>query len=70
MSRTYHHGYKAKERKFGDHWWWYRSTPSWWNRMKHERPKRAENRRRIHRVMRGEYDQVWPLSRKPHIYFW
>ena len=70
MSRTTHHGNKAKQRKFGDFWWAYGTTPSWWNRMMHNRPKRVEHRRMEQRVLRGEYEQVWPLDRKPHDYYW
>ena len=71
MARTRHHGDKAKEREFGRLWWWYRSEPKWWRKMFHTRPKRAANKRAIQRVMRGEYEQVWPVgNRKPHSYYW
>lgn len=71
MSRTHHHGDKAKQRRFGDNWWWYRSTPSYWNRLFHHKPRRQRERIQLHRVMRGEIDQVWDVGgRRPHIYFW
>lgn len=71
MSRTYHHGDRAKQRKFGEHWWWYRATPSAWNHCFHTKPRRAQHRQLLHRVLRGEYEQVWPLgSRKPHNYYY
>ena len=71
MTRTSHHGDKAKERKFGDIWHWYKSTPSWWNRIHHTKRRRAENKRLAKKVTRGETEQVWPLgNRKPHEYFW
>lgn len=71
MSRTYHHGDKAKARQYGRNWRWFRATPSEWNRLHHTKPKRQQERRILHRVIRGEYEQVWPLgSRKPHVYYW
>jgi hypothetical protein len=71
MARTRHHGDKAKQRKFGSIWHWYQSTPSAWNREFHTKPKRAENRRLIHRTLRGDHEQVWPLgNHKPHVYYW
>ena len=71
MSRTKHHGDKAKERVFGDLWWWYKSEPKWWNKAYHIKPRRAENKKLIHRVLRGDYEQTWPPgNRKPHAYYW
>lgn len=71
MSRTYHHGDRGKQRKFGERWLWYRATPSAWNRCFHTKPRRAQERQLIHRAMRIDYEQVWPLgSRKPHEYYY
>lgn len=70
MSKTYHHGYKQKERHFGLNWYWYRSTPSWWNKLHHHKPKRREHRDMLRNVVKGEVEQTWPLDKKPHKYYW
>lgn len=68
MSRTYHHGNKAKQRKFGG-WnryldptppkrprhhidWQWMNTPSWWTRLMMTRPQRQEARRLITQLYR------------------
>lgn len=71
MSRTYHHGDRAKLRLYGERWWWYRNEPKWWRKMYHTRPKRRENTRRCKDALHGIEEQVWPLgNRKPHVYYW
>lgn len=71
MSRTYHHGNKAKERKFGDEWRWFAACPKDWNRPFHTVPKRRKEKHLLHRVLKGEAEQVWPLgSRRPHVYYY
>ena len=72
MSRTYHHGNKAKLRKFGDDWRWMR-TPSWWIRSMMTRPQRQEVRRLIKHTLdlpNLEDAPLFPLTKKPHIYYW
>ncbi len=73
MSRTWHHGDKAKQRKFGDNWRWYQSTPSWWVRICMSKPHRAGTRRLLaetHRLVDYEDAAEFPLARKPHEYYW
>lgn len=71
MSRTTHHGDKAKEKKYGASWHWYQSTPSAWNRMFHTKPRRVSDRAKLAAVLRGEEEQCWSLgNRKPHHYYW
>lgn len=72
MARTYHHGNKAKERKFGDSWNWM-GTPSWWIRQMMTRPQRQEVRRLVKRTMElvdCEDAPLFPLAKKPHKYYW
>jgi hypothetical protein len=45
-------------------------TPSWWIHDMHTVQQRADERRLLHRVLHGNNEQVWPLARKPHIYYW
>jgi hypothetical protein len=66
MARTWHHGDKAKERRFGKNWHWFRSTPSWWNKLFHHKPARREERDKL---VRGETEN-YPDHRKPHKYYW
>jgi hypothetical protein len=51
-----------------------RSSPAWWDRTFHTRPKRARARRLERQVLLGQIDEddtVWPLaSRKPTTYYW
>lgn len=73
MSRTRHHGDKAKQRQFGDNWQWLRSTPSEWVRIMMTKPQRAETRRLLHAVQKmDDLDDApqFPLAKKPHVYYW
>ena len=52
---------------------WNWSTPSWWNRLVHAKRRRVEVRRVTALFMRdpGAADGlIWPLDKKPHLYFW
>ena len=73
MSRTRHHGDKAKARTYGRSWWWMRNYPKWWDHLRHTIPRRQAERQTVHRTLRdpdhGE-NEVWPLDHKPHQYYW
>ena len=64
------HGYK--KRKFGDDWRWYRDTPRWWRLVFMTRPKRREVKRLETKILKGEdaEELVWPVDKKPHLYYW
>jgi len=70
MARTYHHGSRNKKVRFGDNWQWYRQEPKEWRRLYKHKKRRAKVRELSHRVMRGNYEQNWPLDSKPWIYYW
>jgi len=70
VSRTKHHGDKAKEREFGSSWGWLGSYPNWWDTMFHHKPRRQRERQARHKVLRGDEDELWPLDKKPHKYFY
>ena len=69
MSRTLHHGFKAKDR-IGKNDNWSRNEPKEWRRTYKHKKRRAEAKRCRERVMQGDEDVVWPLDSKPWIYYW
>lgn len=89
MSRTYHHGNRAKRKLFGD-WlasheatppkkskrsniWQWQNTPGWWVRVMMTAPQRAKTRtllRSLHNLVDLETHSEFPLSKKPHLYYW
>jgi hypothetical protein len=70
VSRTRHHGDKAKERTHGDSWRWLGNYPGWWDTMMHHKPRRQAERSIKHKILRGDEETLWPLDKKPHIYYW
>lgn len=73
MARTFHHGDKAKSRHCRDDWRWLQSTPSSWRRQMMTRPQRQEVRRLVTRTMKlvdYEHAPLFPLPKKPHVYYW
>ena len=40
MTRTHHHGDKAKQRAYGGGWRWLQATPGYWVRLMMTRPQR------------------------------
>ena len=56
----------------GDFFYWM-TTPSHWNRDYHTKPRRAQERELIHKVMHDKIDcedVSWPTGKKPKIYYW
>lgn len=43
--------------------------PSWWRNLEMERTKRRETRR-LEQACHVDLEQLWPLPRKPVIYYW
>lgn len=37
--------------------------------MKHQK-RRAAVRQCVHRVLRGEEEVLWPLDKRPWVYYW
>ena len=75
MSRTRHHGDKAKRLAFGDDWQWLRQTPGWWVKLKMTVAQRRGVRDWEHnaaRTRRADLDtlDLPPHGKKPHIYYW
>lgn len=73
MSRTKHHGGKAKQKEFGDNWCWMQSTPGWWIRLMMQKPQRrlasVWQRNAEKSIDVSDIDKP-PHGRKPHWYFW
>jgi hypothetical protein len=49
--------------------WW----PSWWDSLHHRRPHRRRTAAVEGKILRGEIDAdaaLWPISKKPHTYYW
>jgi hypothetical protein len=71
MSRTEHHGNKAKQRKFGKNWRWYQQTPKMWRKMMMIGPARTEQSQAIKKLINGQGEpKKWPDYKKPHEYYW
>ena len=73
MARTFHHGSKAKERRFGADWRWLQPTPPWWIRAMKTRPPRQKVRclvKRTTELVDYEDAPLFPLAKKPHHYYW
>lgn len=73
MSRTKHHGDKAKKRAFGDQWNWTGQTPGWWVRLMMTRPQRRAvklwERDAVKTTDLESVDRP-PHGHKPHVYYW
>jgi hypothetical protein len=72
LTKTYHHGNKAKERKFGKLWRWM-NTPSWFTRMMMTKPQRKaahDWERKAATSSDIEQLDTPPHGKKPHIYYW
>jgi hypothetical protein len=75
MSRTKHHGNKAKQRQFGDMWHWLQSAPSWWTNLMMNRPIRRKWQLWERSAAKTKPDGLGdldtpPYGKKPHVYFW
>lgn len=73
MSRTRHHGDKAKQREFGDEHRWLSQTPGWWTRLFMTKPQRRAAKlweRRAATSPDVEQEDLPPHGKKPHHYFW
>lgn len=49
------------------------TTPSWWHRLYHTKPRRVRERYLIAKIRSGQIDAedvAWEDGRKPEIYYW
>lgn len=68
----YNHMLRRRREKGGDVDRLYSSCPSGWNTYFHIRPNRRKTRHNLQMLIKGADPDamVWPVARKPHIYFW
>lgn len=65
--------WKAKKFKsIGRYYWWMGNWPAWWDIVFHTRPHRRRAAAVTHAVLKGaDADGAnWPVSKKPHNYYW
>lgn len=63
---------KKKRHYIGPYHYWMH-TPGWWTRQVMTRPQRATVRgliAKLHRIQDLEDAPLFPLAKKPHIYYW
>lgn len=71
MSRSFRHGKQQKQKTYGDdHWGWYRREPKLWRHFHKHVPRRREESICQFHVLSGNPDILWPLDKKPWIYYW
>ena len=73
MTRTHHHGHKAKRRTFGAGWRWLSQTPGWWVKLMMTKPQRRAGavwQRNIEKSRDISDADKPPHGRKPHWYYW
>lgn len=54
-------------------YWWSSGEPRWHDIVHHTRPRRARERAMAKKAVMDRIDldgAVWPLSRKPKVYYW
>jgi hypothetical protein len=74
--RTTHHSRgRDKHRRHQpdfNRYYWLSQWPRSWDIVFHTRPRRRRTRVAEIRVMKGydPDDVLWPLEKKPHIYYW
>jgi hypothetical protein len=71
MSRTFHHGRKQVRRYYNHPFLhWSSREPKAWRRLMKHKKRRVSCRQAAYEVMKGNTEVLWPLNRKPHIYYW
>lgn len=63
---------KPKPHRHPDEYWPEGHNPSWWDKLTYTRPRRAQERQLVYRLMAGDDADglAWPIDRKPNIYYW
>lgn len=52
---------------------WTYSTPSWWIKEMHTKPRRMKTRleiQKVYKLIDYEDTEEFPLDKKPHVYYW
>jgi hypothetical protein len=64
---------KWRAKEFGNEYRWLNNWPAWWDIVFHRRPHRRRAMETTRAVLLGKIDAdnaTWPVSKKPHNYFW
>lgn len=63
---------RASDGRYAGYSCWTRNYPAWHDILYHRRPHRRETKAVELKIMRGLDDDaaLWPLSKKPHQYYW
>jgi hypothetical protein len=54
-------------------WLWLHTWPESYDIIHHRRPRRRKEKNIAHAIVRGIIDPeraIWPVSKKPHEYYW
>lgn len=73
QGRNRGYSYRAGNARFGKHHtFWTCHWPASWDIVFHTRPTRRANKAMTRKVLAGHDPDgvVWPLSKKPHKYYW
>ena len=65
--------WQAKARDGYDSYGWLNNWPAWWDIVFHRRPHRRRAAQTTRRVLLGKVEAdaaIWPVSKKPHNYYW
>ena len=66
MSNSFKHGKYKKSRTDN----WLRNEPKEWRRYYKHKKRRASCKECEHQILIGNLDILWPLDKKPWIYYW
>ena len=64
---------KWESKKLGNEWRWLSNWPAWWDIVFHRRPHRRRAAKTTRQILLGKVDAegaIWPVSKKPHNYYW
>jgi hypothetical protein len=67
-----HHSRTSSQSHGSSRGYWLHHWPKWHDILFHNRPRRRREAGLLRRVIQG-YDPdaiAWPVSRKPHAYYW
>lgn len=72
MGRGSHNDLKRRFKDDTSRWLWWMGTPRYWRLTQMTRPKRRLEKKLLHDILRGADadDIAWPVTKKPHWYYW
>lgn len=78
MSRTYSHDKKRRLNLWFqdkgpypiEYQHWISKEPKWWRKLAKHKKRRSALRQALHQVKVGNEEALFPLDKKPWIYYW